>query len=83
MTKNVEDQVVNDIKSLWNVTSLQQHDRYLGLQYFVGKSRNITFKVFKERKLQGWKEKMLSQVGREILIKAVVQAFTNTHYELL
>ena len=25
-------------------------------------------------KLQGWKEKFLSQVGREVLLKAVVQA---------
>ena len=25
-------------------------------------------------KLQGWKEKLLSQAGREILLKAVVQA---------
>ena len=26
------------------------------------------------KKLQGWKEKLLSQVGREVLIKSVIQA---------
>lgn len=33
--------------------------------------------IIKERiwkKLKGWKEKLLSQVGREILVKVVVQA---------
>ena len=36
-----------------------------------------SFDYIKERvwrKLQGWEEKLLSQAGREVLIKAVVQA---------
>jgi len=42
----------------------------------VGRRKKANFNFIKEkvwRKLQGWKEKLLSQVGREILIKAIVQ----------
>lgn len=43
----------------------------------VGNSRKTTFRYLKDRiwqRIQGWKEKMLSRAGKEILIKAVVQA---------
>lgn len=72
ISRNNEDQVVNDIKRLLNVTSLQHHDHFLGLPSFIGKSCKMKERVWK--KFQGWKEKLLSQVGREILIKVVVQA---------
>ena len=54
-----------------------QYEKYLGLPSLVGKNKNASFNYIKERvwkKIQGWKDKLLSQVGREILIKAVVQA---------
>ena len=43
---------------------------------FVGRGKKDSFNYIKEkawRKLQGWEEKLLPQVGREILINAVVQ----------
>ena len=43
----------------------------------MGKSKCNTFRQLKERldnKLSGWKEKMLSHVGKEIFTKAVAQA---------
>jgi hypothetical protein len=50
---------------------------YLGLPSFVGKSRkqafcNILGRV--SQKLGNWKVKFLSQAGKEVLLKAVVQA---------
>ena len=49
----------------------------MGLPSLVGRAKKKSFSIIKERiwrKLKGWKEKLLSQAGREILIKAVVQA---------
>ena len=53
------------------------HKKYLGLPSIIGKSKVEIFAEIKkrvERKLSGWKEKMLSMGGREVLIKAVAQA---------
>ncbi|KAF5464321.1 hypothetical protein F2P56_014405 [Juglans regia] len=76
-SRNTKPSVISAIKDVWGVQDIQHHAKYLGLPSFVGKSHYQTFKVIKDRvwaKLQGWKEKLLSQAGRELLIKAVVQA---------
>jgi hypothetical protein len=52
-------------------------EKYLGLPVFVGKSKTKVFAYLKERiwnRILGWKEKMLSRAGKEVLIKAVAQA---------
>ena len=54
-----------------------QFDTYLGFPPFLGRSKKRAFGEVKERiwrRLQGWKEKLLSQSGREIFIKAMIQA---------
>jgi hypothetical protein len=59
------------------VPSIKQYEQYLGLPSLVGKEKIICFSQIKERvwsKIKWWKEKLLSQAGRETLIKAVVQA---------
>lgn len=43
----------------------------------VGRNKKESFNYIKEKiwgKLQGWESRLLSQVGREVLIKAVIQA---------
>ncbi|XP_024190213.1 uncharacterized protein LOC112194201 [Rosa chinensis] len=55
---------------------VEEHDRYLGLPLTVGKSKTAKFLYIKEKltkRLVNWKAKLLSSVGKEILIKAVVQ----------
>lgn len=55
---------------------IKQHEKYLGLPSLVGRNKKNTFKEVKDKlakKLAGWKEKLLSKVGKEILIKAVAQ----------
>ena len=65
------------IKELLGVPEIREYERYLGLPSFVGKKKKASFEYIKERvwrKLQGWGEKLLSQAGKEVLIKVVVQA---------
>lgn len=53
------------------------NEKYLGLPVYMGRSKSKTFSYLKERvwrKIQGWKEKLLSRAGKDILIKAVAQA---------
>ncbi|XP_028051902.1 uncharacterized protein LOC114256459 [Camellia sinensis] len=53
------------------------NSKSLGLPSFWGRSKAEAYEYLIERilsKLQGWKQNLLSQAGKEILIKAVVQA---------
>ncbi|XP_059436301.1 uncharacterized mitochondrial protein AtMg00310-like [Corylus avellana] len=55
----------------------QRFDTYLGLPALVGKSRTKEFKTIIDRiekRQKDWKLRFLSQAGKEILLKAVVQA---------
>jgi hypothetical protein len=76
-SKNTPEASQNVIKEALEVPIIRQYEKYLGLPSLVGRNRSVSFTQIKERvwqKLKGWKEKLLSQAGREILIKAVAQA---------
>ena len=54
-------------------------DKYLGFSFVVGKSRKVIFNFIKDRvwqKINSWSGKVMLMVGREVLIKSVVQAIT-------
>ena len=62
------------IKASFGAQIIRPHESYLGLPSLVGRSKRNTFTQLKERvanKLAGWKEKLLSNAGNEILIKAI------------
>ena len=74
---NTPQDIQDHIKDFFGVEVIHQHETFLGLPSLVGKSKCNSFRRLKERldnKLLGWKEKMLSHVGKEIFIKAVTQA---------
>jgi hypothetical protein len=57
-----------------NLTQQARSDRYLGLPIFISRSRKKRFIYLKDRvwkRIQGWKEKLLSRACKETLIKAV------------
>ncbi|KAL5572390.1 hypothetical protein UlMin_021987 [Ulmus minor] len=63
--------------SIMGVAQVKCHEHYLGLPCFSGKNKSKLFASIKDRvwnKLCGWKSKLLSAGGREILTKAIIQA---------
>ena len=66
-----------EIKNRFGVEVIRQHETYLGLPSLVGRSKKHTFRALKENldnKLSDWKEKLLSQASKEVLIKAIAKA---------
>ena len=56
---------------------MENCEKYLGLPMIGGKSKVNTFKDLREKitkRVLGWKEKYISKVEREVLIKTVAQA---------
>lgn len=76
-SSNVDQATKDLIKTCFGASDIKHHEKYLGLPSFVGQSKVKTFAQIKDtvwKTLQGWKEKLLSGAGKEILIKAVAQA---------
>lgn len=65
------------VKSILQIRKETMDEQYLGLPVYIAQSRSKVFAYLKERiwsRMQGWKEKLLSRAGKEIMIKAVAQA---------
>ncbi|OMO88682.1 reverse transcriptase [Corchorus capsularis] len=71
------DQVKADVANWLGIIKADNPGTYLGIPSLWGKTRREVMVVMRDRilnRLQGWKQKLLSQGGREILIKAVISA---------
>ncbi|KAL0016440.1 hypothetical protein SO802_003509 [Lithocarpus litseifolius] len=76
-SKNTSGEIQNFVKETFGAQIVQQHERYLGLPPMVGRGKKKAFNRIKDqvgRKIASWKGRLLSNAGREILIKAVAQA---------
>ncbi|XP_072077755.1 uncharacterized protein [Arachis hypogaea] len=65
-----------EIEEILGLPAWDKPGKYLGLPAQWGRSKNEALRWIEERvsdKLRGWKEKLLSQSGREVLIKSVIQ----------
>ena len=76
-SKNTSKDIQERAKETFGAQIIQQHEKYLSLPPLMGWSKKKYFNRIKDqvsRKIAGWKGKLLSNAGREILIKAVAQA---------
>ncbi|XP_012851712.1 PREDICTED: uncharacterized protein LOC105971405 [Erythranthe guttata] len=70
-------EIKNSIHQLLGFQVVEQHDKYLGMPATMGKTKKEIFSFLRDRvwsKINGWGEKQLSKAGKEVLIKAVLQA---------
>ena len=77
LSKNTSKEVQEQVKSQFGAKIIKHHEKYLGLPPLIRKGKRKAFNRIKDlvgRKIAEWKGKLLSNVGREILIKAVAQA---------
>ena len=88
-SKSTFEEVQGVIKDMLGVNVVHQYEKYLGLPFLVGRRKKESFTHIKQqvwKKIQGWEAKLLSQAGREFLIKAVAQAlptYTMACFKLL
>ena len=76
-SQNTTSEKRGEVLSILGPMQDSRHGKYLGLPSVIGKSKIQVFAEIKEKvakKLSGWKEKMLSLGGKEILIKVAAQA---------
>ncbi|XP_075645356.1 uncharacterized protein LOC142616374 [Castanea sativa] len=73
-SSNTRLETQESIKQALGVETVLEYEKYLGLPSTVGRSKKAAFAPIIERVWSKLKEKMMSQAGRKILIKAVAQA---------
>lgn len=87
-SKNTSNDTQKEVKTMFGAQIIKQLKRYLGLPSLVGRDKIKAFNRMKDqvgRKIAGWKGKLMSNAGREILIKAIAQAtptYMTSHFKL-
>jgi hypothetical protein len=73
-SRNTDSSVIHNICGILPFKRALSSAKYLGLPLFFGKSKSANFKDTLDKvsgKIEGWRAKTLSQVGRTVLIKSV------------
>lgn len=76
---NTSREMKDMIFSALSMVHRESYDVYLGLPAFTGRNKQHVFEGMKDKvwnKLQGWKRKLFSIGGREILIKALAKVIS-------
>ncbi|XP_016694234.1 uncharacterized protein [Gossypium hirsutum] len=76
-SKNTIEEERRRIVILLRVRSSNESERYLGLPTMVGRQKKVSFQVLKDKikqRTDNWSTRFLSQGGKEVFIKAALQA---------
>jgi len=76
-SRNTPTDCQDRIATVLGVKQVLGTSKYLGLPSMIGRRKKATFKFVKDRiwnKINSWSNRCLSQAGREILIKSVLQS---------
>ena len=76
-SKNTEESNKAEILRILGGMKQVDQSKYLGLPMVIGRSKRQVFNYIKEKvmgKIKGWKEKLLSQAGKKVLLKSVILA---------
>lgn len=71
---NVSEDMQKMLQMKLSFMAVKEHERYLGLPTFLGRSKKAIFQVLQDRvwkKIKGWKDRCLSRARREELIKSI------------
>ncbi|KAA3486640.1 LINE-1 reverse transcriptase isogeny [Gossypium australe] len=73
----MDTQVRNSVMQVLNVRNSINPEKYIGFLNMVGRGKKLAFQILKDRmrqKINSWSFKYLSQWGKEVFIKFVLQA---------
>jgi len=76
-SRNTPTDMRTEIANIMGVRQVLGTGKYLGVPSMVGRSKSSTFKFIKDwiwNKINSWSSRCLSQAGREVLIKSVLQS---------
>ncbi|KAL0306177.1 UNVERIFIED_CONTAM: putative mitochondrial protein [Sesamum radiatum] len=76
-SRNTRDDLCSQIGADLNIRRENKMELYLGLPSKIARSKKELFSIIRDRiwkRITGWNEKLLSQAGKELLIKSIVQA---------
>ncbi|CAM8943685.1 unnamed protein product [Rhodiola kirilowii] len=76
-SRNSPAHIRDEVCRVIGVRQVGSHSKYLGLPLIFGQRKTDSFRCIVEkvwRKINDWKSKLLSAAGREVLVKAIIQA---------
>ncbi|KAL5562754.1 hypothetical protein UlMin_032501 [Ulmus minor] len=65
------------VRALFGILVVYAHEIYLGLPTFSMRNKTIQHGYIRDqviKKLQGWKDKLFSMGGKEVLLKSIIQS---------